>query len=613
MMILLDIFFDILPNLILASGVCIFGGMGTGTQSGKLTFKKIFSGNGISISEDSSSLSICDTSTGGVAIDSCEIVRGDSVTGITGSSFCIDTAKKRIVGNIRIISGTNSPSSYSLCAIDGYQSLILGGKCNYLQGDYWTIIGGYKNDAQGFDASSTIIGGRGNIFKSAGSSAIVSSNCSKGSLAYCDTIIGGFCNCFCTNSKFSTIISGKRNTMVCTCYSSSINSTATFSSISSDFSKFSTVISSTSSNIRPGFYTTDISNNQSSLSDPNPYSSNNTLLSNLKPEIIKSSNSSLIATICSCIPGASFSSIISTSKGIIHNVSRYSSIISGNQNVISGSSFSFIGSSDNSCIIDSNRSIILSSSGTIKCSNSSLVISGKCSCIIDSNYSILSSRYDSSSKSVIKGSSFSTAIFQIYGSICNSNHSFLFGFTYNQICCGKGSAILGYNTNFIYGPKETKYSAILNDKNGNSSPLYICSSTSDSCFNFLSSGSCNTINGGIGSSIISSYLTSISYISRNSSIVGSQQSCIQGSTNSVIIGGYKNVIVNSRNSAIIAGMPGSVLSGYCETTRTGHIQIIGTMGVLGVSNAKTYGIGYCNMTSAPTSITVCRGIILSIS
>ena len=58
-MIIVDVInsiFDILPQLILAtSPACVFAGMGSGSQSGKLTFKKIYSGEGIQIVEDSSS------------------------------------------------------------------------------------------------------------------------------------------------------------------------------------------------------------------------------------------------------------------------------------------------------------------------------------------------------------------------------------------------------------------------------------------------------------------------------------------------------------------------------------------------------------------------------
>ena len=47
-MIVIDIInsiFDILPQLILAtSPACVFGGMGSGSQSGKLTFKKLVEG-----------------------------------------------------------------------------------------------------------------------------------------------------------------------------------------------------------------------------------------------------------------------------------------------------------------------------------------------------------------------------------------------------------------------------------------------------------------------------------------------------------------------------------------------------------------------------------------
>ena len=116
-MIIIDIInsiFDILPQLILAtSPAYVFAGMGSGSQSGKLTFKKIFSGEGVNIVQDENSLMF--QVTGGsnaIGIDSCKVVMGDTSTGITGSAhISVCEAYKAITG-VAIISGTFSPTAY---------------------------------------------------------------------------------------------------------------------------------------------------------------------------------------------------------------------------------------------------------------------------------------------------------------------------------------------------------------------------------------------------------------------------------------------------------------------------------------------------------------------
>ena len=59
-MIVLDILhniFEILPELILGAGpFCVFKGMGTGKDSGKLLFKRIYTDTGVSITENATNL-----------------------------------------------------------------------------------------------------------------------------------------------------------------------------------------------------------------------------------------------------------------------------------------------------------------------------------------------------------------------------------------------------------------------------------------------------------------------------------------------------------------------------------------------------------------------------
>ena len=169
---IVNIFLDLLPELILGAGpFCVFKGMGTGKDSGKLLFKKIYSDGGLTITEDSTSLDL--TAVGGSsAINSCEIAFGDGVGGLTSSTFKVSESDKTIYG-VSILGGNNK----SNCSgVSGNESSI--------------IVGGYNNRIDQKSEKSVIIGGK--------------TNC----------LFNGLDDSFITLSQYSTVIIGGENNAI---------------------------------------------------------------------------------------------------------------------------------------------------------------------------------------------------------------------------------------------------------------------------------------------------------------------------------------------------------------------------------------------------------------
>ena len=170
------------------------------------------------------------------------------------------------------------------------------------------------------------------------------------------------------------------------------------------------------------------------------------------------------------------------------------------------------------------------------------------------------------------------------------------------------SAIIGFKNNNIISDNN---SVIID--NSESSIRLISGISSNSCSNIITNSSAATIYNSLASSIIGSNCAFICCISRNSSIIGSCKSCIFGSTNSVIIGTIDARIVNSNNSAIIAGESGTCLCGFSETTRTGHLHVVGTMSIRNPFGVVVDGLTYRSGNTSGKTVAVCKGIIISVA
>jgi hypothetical protein len=155
-MIVVDILhnvFEILPELILGAGpFCVFKGMGTGKDSGKLLFKKIYTDGGLSITEDENSLDLSATGISDTAVCLRKIAFGCSTgNGLTSSVFASlegNLPQCDSVQCISIIGGSNNCNYVGISGTnqDNRTSLVVGGSQNKIkQGPGHVIIGGYQN------------------------------------------------------------------------------------------------------------------------------------------------------------------------------------------------------------------------------------------------------------------------------------------------------------------------------------------------------------------------------------------------------------------------------------------------------------------------------------
>lgn len=206
---IVSIFLDLLPELILGAGpFCVFKGMGTGKDSGKLLFKKIYSDGGLTITEDSTNLDI--KASGGVSSD--QSIRSNEIafgcgSGITSSAFsllvCTNLGFRSIHEVSMIGSGTQSTNKYGQLTAN-YENLIIGGNCNkitnnqsFAQPQNNQLIGGVYNCAY-YDVFGTVGSvNRNSIIGGALNRACGDSN---------NTILSGSSNQN-SNSQFSSIIS----------------------------------------------------------------------------------------------------------------------------------------------------------------------------------------------------------------------------------------------------------------------------------------------------------------------------------------------------------------------------------------------------------------------
>jgi hypothetical protein len=193
-MIVLDILhniFEILPELILGAGpFCVFKGMGTGKDSGKLLFKKLYTDGGLSITEDANSLDLSASGGSSDPIDICEIAFGTATTpGITSSTnnvalFVVCEPTKSI-HSMSVFGGPNTVNYNQHSYTNNDSTLIVGARNTYVFSGSKNslIVGGYGNKLFGPGGKNhidtTSISGYKQFFYCSYQSAMISSFYSK--------------------------------------------------------------------------------------------------------------------------------------------------------------------------------------------------------------------------------------------------------------------------------------------------------------------------------------------------------------------------------------------------------------------------------------------------
>jgi hypothetical protein len=646
-MILVDIFNfinSILPESTILAAT-IFSGMGSGTQSGKLLFKGLCSDTNISISQDSTSVKICDTSSPVIiAVDDAKVAIGDVYGNLTASIFSVNTTWE------------------SISKPDTYKGLILSNvpPQSYYFYNSWCslIVAGRKSTAKGKFSGSTIIGGYDNTLNSQNSSIIGGVN--NGILSRSSTILGS-CGSVICNGPFiqpspqdipdSTIVSSiqsvicnsvRNNSIIGSNLSCQINSKGT-SIVSSCYSLLGYVSKSIECSVS---YSADISGfknticakmNKSKSSDA--YNSiissnksytcgikNSTIISNHKSCICDSELSTIISGQCNDIRSATSSSILGGYYNKIFS-SKYSSIFGGCHNSVDKSNYSSIFTSKSSypypnLIYDSCNSSIMASEKSKICNSCFSTILSSCyGHINNSKFSTLYTRTVPPTPNIDK----SCNVFLVsinYSCICDSDNSMMIVTdSQNYIKKSTGAAIIGSQKNIIIteiGPIIGKQPPGENRGENNiihgSYKSWICEYTCGvhvSCNNLVSAAIGGTVCASANSGVIGSYQARVGPSSKNSLIVGSgNYSCMSGSTNSVIIGSLGVTMSGSINSAIVAGIQGkTTLYNSVNTTRTSHIQINGSASIFnsGIACFTANCTFTCNTVAC---IVVCHGFIV---
>jgi hypothetical protein len=546
--------------------VSIFSGMGTGKDSGKLLFRKLYSTGGFSIEDGESSMTFSSSGGSGTPINSCEIVFGTG-TGITSSvDFKVCTSKRSIFGKFNSIRPYHNLENASSVQNSDYAFVIAGCQNKIASSKYSVIIGGSTNSVSKSSCQSIILGGKENKISCIKNSAILS-GCKNKIFGYHDenkdtsshsSIIGGYKNEIChsglssiiggvsnymlsrdNNCNYSNLIAGSKGIKLCNCVK--FSEYATIGKIHN-----SVVLSSGSSQIQLG-------PTNSSYSGVNAFSE----------------------------PKISFSNIISSCESLIHNTSKtyenpkFNNIISSVSSCTSGL-FSSIISSKNSCIYTYVDQILK----PYKYNSYTQIISSENSCIMGRYSQIIGSR----DSFILAGCSDSVSkqFNQILGGCKNSikknnTYSTILGGYENKMEYYPG--VINYNSIMING----EYNCMINSgqffsgcKNCNcyTGSISGCSFYGDSIIiggfyqKAINSISINSFNkkpenlGGMRNSILVSAVYSTSgYQFRESKYGG-----YSGSPN-VLNGNWRGSFLRSPHSSVI-------LSSLCVNTTSDKLSIV---------------------------------------
>ncbi len=625
------ILFDLINNIfesfpLLLAGYSIFTQPGTGSNTGKLSFKSIIAGTGISITSGTSSLSISDNNSQiQLGVISKRVAIGTG-TGITGSTI-VSVCNGGIIG-AKMLS-YESPASISIydCTSDksGFliggccntifggpnsRSVIMGGFCNRSTFSDAIISTSFKSCTSGFNCRNVIIGASGSCIQQSSYNIIIG-----GTGTTIDNGASGTGNHTIINSNI-WVNSTDRQTIIGSYAKYQLYSGAANVSIisSKDFtpggySDYSSLISSNNSKLPAlGAINSIVSTNNSCIFGYGPTSSIGVFLTGDSNCALNSCYSSILGS-DSDICNSKFSSILNGSEPVICN-SQTSVIISSALDYISNSKYSSIlGSINNSCVFNSCYSSVLGGFSNIIKDSIGSTINGSSNDICASCHSFISGR---SNKSI--GKTFSVTIGT---SSVSNNNSVIFG-NCNCIVISSTSSIsnnliIGLECNSILSNKGLTQGFINNSILGTCLNTITQSGTSPTTDNFSGNfinGNENTIFNGRLSGILGS-CDNLICCSNSSVIIGSNNSVIHGNDNNAIIGSVNACIIDSRRSAII-GATGS-LNGVLNTTKVNLVRIFGDVSTL--AGTKVDGLAYCSITSGKIvlSISVRNGIITSIT
>lgn len=661
----IDILFNLLPDLILLGGpFCVFAGMGTGSNTGKLNFKQICSSGGINITENSNSLDITGTVTG-VPVGSVSpfFIAVGSGTGITPSRTNHTGDTKRLYG-VSIL-GNWDPNNYTQKAN------------NYI--DRGMIIGGCSNRFETYQTkNSVILGGRNNKFQN-----------SSGYYMNGSIILNSIESCFrggCDNSIINSNTSMMRNYTNYSyesCINSIINSVGSYqrnSNLVSPITKsggnsmfnsysalqcnnfYTSIMSGCEQRIRGNCYSVIFNGDKIRIeeySGANVQATMNVIINgryncikcgNIMGNLIVNGLSGEIIT-DSNVDNAKYNTIISGCLGFIRLGQGFGATCQGYNTIISGRS--------NVICYRQNQSSILNSYGTginmlqaaytsdykgIFVSNSKNLTSTKSSwsaifgtykndihltCYVTMVGNPGQSNMSQAKTSTIIGSNGGSIKWEptraasagdkvcgntIIGGVSNlihNNFTFISGLQTNcSTCIGSSGASCH---NFIHGIRcnsinMSRYSSILGG--------YCKNRIVDSIFSTIIGGQFATVSNTDFSVVLSGRSNMISDFSCMSTIIGGRNNCIiGGSINSAIVGSQCSQLVSICNGVIIGGNSFTCRTSGCsftaDTLNVCQLQMFGTASV-GITNAFCQGVTCASITSF-SQIRVCRGIVVSIT
>jgi hypothetical protein len=588
----MDFIFSIFEFVTLAAGpFCVFAGMGTGTQSGKLKFRSIINGDSsISITQDSTSL----------------IVSSNKTT----LSAPIN----------KVLWGTGTSTSYGFLEVDTNSTMLIGAEMiesdsvGVANSQNSMMINTWKTCIESSQSSNHI-----SDIKSYMLSGIAFGN-----------IIGGCYN----NMKYSYSTSVINSVLTCT-YQNNYGTILSSNCTCLKYTDQSSIISSTYLSFIDGVTNSSKSRNIS-------------LISSRKSKIIgpEICNSTIISSVCSCVYHynplgtlnsnnsiiSSCSSLIAggqTSGGITLG-SKGSTILSGSNNIICDGCFSSIisGSCNSICIYKYGGSLYTT------CSSYNTIISGYCNRI----YTIVNTEQGGdiygisiigSKKSVVSDNSSkaSALINTENASITNSNYSVNISSKYSSVSAGNNSSILSDsgvsgNPTLISGDNSVllvgKKNRLVSDSSAIVGSYYsrICQSK----YSAIVSGLCNNICSSAGKSVIISGCCNI-VRSESSVIISGIKNCVCSSENGTILSGCSNRIISgSNNSSIIAGAGNKIESGISSIMLGGCANaILATQSsVLGGFNNiicanRSSIIGSCNISLTGSNTTFVSNFIFDLN
>ena len=501
----MEFIFEILDVIIAAT---IFSKMGEGKDSGKLLFRKLYTGTGFTITEGENSLTFSSTgNSSNFGVKSHEIAFGNDI-GVTSSSFfkvCIDQNQEAFLG---------------------FGSILANNKCEFSS----------KIDSTSLSGMSFVVGGASNSISNSVCSVIIGGKKNEiyhTSTKYNNSIVGGYKNCLCKRSSRNTILGseyvnvyGEFSFGVANRCSGSIYPNVGSSIISSNKALLYTKPDNSN------YYNRIFSSNYSKIQNfasPSDYGYTGVGRFN---QIFSSNFSSINVLPKYKIPGEPpsygifqqpknyYNTIASSYGSTIINSSSYigascNNNLFGSTNSVISSRFSNLISSDNSKIYDGYGVIYPDGNGI------SNIIGGACNLLIGDHSNIISS-YSSKDLSGVNS----------YGSQRTPRFTNIIGGAFNTICDnseyitmlgGKNNLVNSINTSILGGRGS-----------------YFGSKSK------LSPKGIGLMVGGSTNSVFDPYSTS-SY----GSITGGTLNCIRTCDNSSIVGGYKNVAF--MNSVILGG------------------------------------------------------------